>query len=59
MPESVRDVEIMDRQFEIKDRAALRVRLRPQSPLMRADDGAADGEAHTEPVRLRGVKGSK
>src|SRR4029077_17568375 len=36
-----------------------RIVLRPQPAAMRFDDGAADGEAHAQPVAFGGVKGLK
>src|SRR6202045_775579 len=44
-------------QTEVKTCAARRVVGSPQAAAMRFNDGAADGQSHTDPMKLRGKEG--
>src|SRR5262245_65338061 len=53
----VMPIPLVARQGELKGRAVVAVRYRPEPPAMRLDDRAADRQPHAHPVMLSRVKG--
>src|SRR5215510_13237538 len=47
---------VSHRKRKVKRRASVGIVLRPKSPAVDFDDGAADGKSHAKPVALGGVK---